>query len=115
MNTKTATEKFLGGAFVTVVELRHVEAKKNEAKPEKQKGESHYQLYKVLIGDDSADVMHYSRKGVLVPPPVIAFQRGQRAVVVGMFQRNQYGTSCMCDSIELLTADEPAKPEIKKA
>jgi hypothetical protein len=115
MNIKTATEKFLGGAFVTVVELRRVEAKKNEAKPEKQKGESHYQLYKVLVGDDSADVMHYSRGGSIVAPMSLTFVRGQRAVVVGKFQRNQYGTSCMCDSIELLTADEPAKPEIKKA
>ena len=103
MNKNQATEKFLKSGFITVVELRAVEARVNAAKPEKNKGESHYLNYNVLIGNDSAEVKHYAKKGANAAPQALAFERGQRAVVEGVFEKNAFGISCMARSIELLT------------
>ena len=103
MNKEQASQKFLNSGFITVVELRAVEAKSNPARPEKNKSESHYLNYNVLIGNDSAEVKHYAKKGSISAPQPLQFERGQRAVVEGVFEKNAFGISCMARSIELLT------------
>lgn len=102
MKKTAATELFLNSNPITICEHRQSEIRQSKANVETGKLARPYHWFKVMVGDDSGEVMLFGKPTEPLPalPP---YKRGDRLVVRGMFERQNNRISCLASAVELLT------------